>query len=282
MIEHPYPTPATVKRLFAVSGNQCAFEKCELPLVDKDSGKVTGRICHINSRREKGPRFLTAQTEDENRHFDNLILMCPIHHDVIDSDVKSYSTERLKEIKEGHESKFAEKIVETEDKNINKLIQNINIESIKIDSFFAVHNNKGQVANNIINESSDNAKIFLLERKISSLRKLESVYESILPKKISPDMDWSDFILDIAYSFDSIKRNLLGFKMEYSAYLDDATELLIDECLGYCSEGQFGVNYMDAHVSNDSYDYAEKLYKKVTQFLKEYKEGIRNYINNNA
>ena len=50
------PSVATIKRLFAVSGNRCAFPGCTTPLVDPTSGKVTGRICHIRARNPQGPR----------------------------------------------------------------------------------------------------------------------------------------------------------------------------------------------------------------------------------
>lgn len=98
------PTPATVKRLYAVSGNQCAFPKCQVPLVEPQSGKVTGRICHIKGRKPGSARYDLNQTDAERRSFSNLVLMCPIHHDVIDDDPDSYTVERLLEIKAQHES----------------------------------------------------------------------------------------------------------------------------------------------------------------------------------
>lgn len=98
------PTVATVKRLFALSGNVCAFPKCKLPLVDKASGKVTGRICHIKARKAGEPRYDPSQTEEERHAFENLVLMCPIHHDVIDADERSYTVARLHDIKARHEA----------------------------------------------------------------------------------------------------------------------------------------------------------------------------------
>lgn len=98
------PTVATIKRLFAKSGNRCAFPKCPFPLVDETSGKVTGRICHIKARQAGGPRYDPEQSDDERHSFKNLVLMCPIHHDVIDSDVESYTVERLLKIKVDHEA----------------------------------------------------------------------------------------------------------------------------------------------------------------------------------
>ena len=101
------PSVATVKRLFAVSGNRCAFPGCDLPLVDEASGKVTGRICHIKADSPGGPRYDPGQSEEERHGFGNLVLMCPLHHDVIDSNVETYTVERLLEIKARHEARYA-------------------------------------------------------------------------------------------------------------------------------------------------------------------------------
>jgi len=100
------PSVATVKRLFAVSGNRCAFPGCTLPLVDDASGKVTGRICHIKADSSGGPRYDADQSDDERHGFANLVLMCPLHHDVIDSEVKTYTVEKLLEIKARHEARY--------------------------------------------------------------------------------------------------------------------------------------------------------------------------------
>jgi hypothetical protein len=97
------PKPSTIKRLFAVSGNQCAFPRCPLPLVDEASGKVTGRTCHIKAQKPGGPRHDHNQSDEERHAFENLLILCPIHHDVVDSDVESYTVERLLQIKEEHE-----------------------------------------------------------------------------------------------------------------------------------------------------------------------------------
>ena len=96
------PTVATVKRLFALSSNRCAFPKCANAIVDP-SGKVTGRICHIKGRRPGGPRFDPSQSDPERHSFENLLLLCPIHHDVVDADSDSYTVDRLLAMKNAHE-----------------------------------------------------------------------------------------------------------------------------------------------------------------------------------
>jgi tetratricopeptide (TPR) repeat protein len=98
------PTTATIKRLFAVSGNRCAFPGCSLQLVDPDSGTVLGEICHIAARSPEGPRYDPDQTEQERHGFENLILLCPAHHKIVDGSPDEYTVERLRQIKAEHEA----------------------------------------------------------------------------------------------------------------------------------------------------------------------------------
>lgn len=72
-------------------------------MVDAPSGKVTGQICHIRASSPKGPRYDPTQSASERHNFANLILLCPIHHDVIDSDAEAYSVDRLLAMKRDHE-----------------------------------------------------------------------------------------------------------------------------------------------------------------------------------
>ena len=97
------PTETTVRRLFALSGNLCAFPGCSLPMVEA-AGVIVGEICHIHANRQGGPRFNEGQTEEQRQAFDNLILMCAPHHKIVDSLPDLYSAEALKEMKTIHES----------------------------------------------------------------------------------------------------------------------------------------------------------------------------------
>ena len=103
------PTQKTVKRLFAVSRNRCAFPNCESPLVE-DSGTVTGEIAHIRAASENGPRFDHEQSDEERHSFANLMLLCGRHHKVIDSEVEHYSTAFLTEMKRTHEERSTAEI----------------------------------------------------------------------------------------------------------------------------------------------------------------------------
>lgn len=95
------PTESTVKRLFALSGNKCAFPSCNTKAIDGTT--VLGRVCHIKASRPGGKRFDAAQSSTERHGFDNLILLCPTDHAKIDDDDATYTVEVLIAMKQRHE-----------------------------------------------------------------------------------------------------------------------------------------------------------------------------------
>jgi 5-methylcytosine-specific restriction endonuclease McrA len=96
------PTEQTVRRLFALSGNRCAFHQCSTLLVHP-SGTITGEICHIKAKSCSGPRFDANQTDEERHAFANLVLLCSQHHKVVDDQPNTYTVELLQDIKKMHE-----------------------------------------------------------------------------------------------------------------------------------------------------------------------------------
>jgi hypothetical protein len=96
------PSEKTVRRLFALSGNFCAFPGCLLPVVE-NAGTITGEICHIKAKSKDGPRYDESQTDEQRHAFENLILLCRRHHKVVDSEPGVYSADALQEIKTIHE-----------------------------------------------------------------------------------------------------------------------------------------------------------------------------------
>ena len=110
-----------VKRLFALSGNQCAYPGCEQMLIDLD-GSLIGEICHIEAASSKGQRFNNNSTDDERRSFENLILLCSNHHKKT-NNVKIYSPEKLRQFKLEHMNMFKNKKIEVPSTIIQKAIK---------------------------------------------------------------------------------------------------------------------------------------------------------------
>src|SRR5437764_6511563 len=77
-----------VKRLYAVSGNRCAFTGCDQllcePGVAGEPGVVTGEMAHIVAASRQGPRGRAVMDEDERNSAENLILLCERHHKIVD------------------------------------------------------------------------------------------------------------------------------------------------------------------------------------------------------
>jgi hypothetical protein len=104
------PRESTVRQLYALSMNQCAFPDCTTQLVTPDTGTIIGEVCHIRAQNIGGPRYLKDQDDEERHGFDNLILMCRNHHKEIDAtaNLDIYTVEWLLEIKRVHEDKARE------------------------------------------------------------------------------------------------------------------------------------------------------------------------------
>lgn len=100
------PSSRTLKRLFGLSNNRCAFPRCPCALIDGPT--VIGEACHIRAASPGGPRFDPDQTPADRHGFENLILLCANHHTVIDDDEVAYTVERLLAMKAAHENASAE------------------------------------------------------------------------------------------------------------------------------------------------------------------------------
>lgn len=133
------PTIATVKRLFAVSGNQCAYPGCNVPVVEA-TGIVTGEIAHIKASSPNGPRYDKVQTEQQRHSFDNLILLCSRHHTVVDADITNHPADLLYKFKKEHEQKGAVEISPQTSSAAKVLLANY--------QHIVINHNNGQVAVN--------------------------------------------------------------------------------------------------------------------------------------
>jgi hypothetical protein len=99
------PTQLTIKRLYALSGNKCAFPDCDVVFVSSENETNISNICHIEAAEDGGERYNPNSNDEERKSFENLILLCPNHHKVTD-DVLTYTIEVLREMKRTHEAKM--------------------------------------------------------------------------------------------------------------------------------------------------------------------------------
>ncbi|MEP1229091.1 MAG: hypothetical protein ABJG88_00300 [Litorimonas sp.] len=113
------PKLDTIRRLFALSGNQCAYPECEHILIN-EHGAFVSQICHIEAAEEEGQRYNPDMSDENRRSFENLLLMCYRHH-VETNDVEKFTVRTLQGMKNRHEIKFAENEFQISDTQANNI-----------------------------------------------------------------------------------------------------------------------------------------------------------------
>jgi len=97
---------AVKKKLFALSGNQCAFPKCTERVYNLEDEVLLGELCHINAVNPSGARYEFDLPEEEINSFENILLLCPNHHTIVDKNETKYNIAVLHAMKVDHEKKF--------------------------------------------------------------------------------------------------------------------------------------------------------------------------------
>lgn len=99
------PDVTTLKRLFALSGNQCARPTCGTVLLTSD-GKLIGEVAHIAAENKGGARWDATLSEEQRRAFENLLLLCPNCHTLVDKKPVKVSAAALRKWKRDREARF--------------------------------------------------------------------------------------------------------------------------------------------------------------------------------
>ena len=69
-----------------------------------EDGSIVGVVCHIHAQSPGGPRYNDQLTEEEVNGADNLVLLCPTHHKIIDDQPERFDATVLRKVKAEHES----------------------------------------------------------------------------------------------------------------------------------------------------------------------------------
>jgi hypothetical protein len=69
-----------------------------------DDESIVGEECHIISAKGQGPRYEEAYPAENIDEPDNLVLLCRIHHKIVDDQHETYTAEVLAKLKSNHEA----------------------------------------------------------------------------------------------------------------------------------------------------------------------------------
>lgn len=101
------PTQHTLRRLYLLSGNLCAFPECGHVMLN-EHGQFVGQVAHIEAAEPLGPRYNPSMTDEDRRHITNLMLMCYAHHREVDLNPGKYDVDSLRHYKRLHERQFSQ------------------------------------------------------------------------------------------------------------------------------------------------------------------------------
>jgi hypothetical protein len=101
------------KALWGSAARRCAYrdaltnQPCQRELVGNSNSAdplvIVGEMAHIEGEKPGSARYRESMTDDERNSFENLILLCPEHHTIIDGQEHTYTIPRLKAMKYAHE-----------------------------------------------------------------------------------------------------------------------------------------------------------------------------------
>lgn len=102
----------TIKKLYALSGNKCAFPNCDIVFLNWEDDTNFSNICHIedaNQGTHKADRYNSKMTGKERADYNNLLLLCPNHH-IETNNPDKYTVDVLREMKRNHEEDILRKL----------------------------------------------------------------------------------------------------------------------------------------------------------------------------
>lgn len=188
--ERLQPKTDTLRRLYSVSGNQCAFPTCVRPLFNHE-GNFVGQICHIEAAMPGGERFNENSTNEQRRTFENLMLMCYDHH-IETNKEEDYSVDELKKYKKEHERRF---------ENVEGLINNI-LESI-VD---VTASEKATNIENLQKLNGDDSDVSFDNSDLEAFNAMLRTFESLSPE--------ARRIFAISLSRSRYEKNFMGHDSE--------------------------------------------------------------------
>ena len=103
-------TRADRNLLWAHSGGLCGFPECRVICVlqanDNDPSATIGQIAHIEANSDSGPRANPNLPHQDRNLYENLILLCPTHHVLVDAQASTYTIEMLRTWKTAQKARY--------------------------------------------------------------------------------------------------------------------------------------------------------------------------------
>lgn len=253
---------------------------CATPLVSAE-GTVIGQICHINADAPKGPRYDRKQTNEERQSYENLMLMCPTHHKIIDTETRKYTTNKLKLLKK--QSEVMESTVHPQiDLIAQAILNNMNTQ---------INTSGDSTTTNLTNISDKNSTIFqgavnqaivgnnnqvnqIINNKITN----KKVTQKYPPGTLGASVLKANYIAHLTARYNEYKKielDEIGEKLKYGAFgsaLKKEFKLGATRTIYHAPEEQFEAisNYIQKRIKNTKFGKmrkGQKLYSTFEEYV---------------
>ena len=120
-------TSKSIKLLWSNAAGRCSFRGCTERLSVEEAEGIApytlGEMAHIKGNKRGSNRYDPEQTDVDRDSYENLILLCPTHHTLIDKaeNETEFSVELLHEMKQEHEEFISNRLQVSDLENVEQL-----------------------------------------------------------------------------------------------------------------------------------------------------------------
>lgn len=257
-----------IKMLYGRSKGRCNM--CGLDLI-KDNNHI-GEMAHIIAKNSTGPR---GEDLPQDNSYDNLILLCPNHHSIVDKAPHLYPVKYLKELKENFEKSINLQLNVSKEYLTDLSSLNILFKYIPINSFRAMaYELPDRVSNSF--HASDTFRNFCIDNPHKYPfwdKKLNILWENFM-NKLELINNWIDGTIttedNILITFDDMINNLNLNRTGYNVYTPSDYTNHMDLNKNYLTLEQIAIVRKEVSILQQEFIYAHS--ELVTHIRQNYKE----------
>lgn len=196
-----------IKKLWGKAAGRCCFQGCGIECVqflDQNSPITIGEMAHIIAKNPDGPRGDHDNTD--NNSYDNLILLCPTHHAIVDAAPDVYSKHKIRGMKRKFEKYISDALQpQSRYKSFSEFCVDVSKILIENKCIWLTFGPESSIA--IQNPCSNMAEYWVLRKLDSIVPNNKRIVSLILHNKKLFSLDFYSLAMDFVEHAKSFEHN---------------------------------------------------------------------------